>query len=147
MGLFDNMYGFNPNTIQTPTYPQARITTTPNPPLINPISSPTELPMVNGYESAMRYPMQPNSRIALFDANDDIMYIKQTDASGYPVITRYRFTRVEENPQNDVQYVTLDEFNKFKEELLNGQQPVRKSESTKSTAKRNGESKANDANV
>lgn len=55
MGLFDNMYGFNPNTIQTPAYPQARITTTPNPPLINPISSPTELPMVNGYESAMRY--------------------------------------------------------------------------------------------
>ncbi len=31
MGLFDNMYGFNPNTIQTPAYPQARITTTPNP--------------------------------------------------------------------------------------------------------------------
>ena len=147
MGLFDNMYGFNPNTIQTPTYPQARITTTPNPPLINPISSPTELPMVNGYESAMRYPMQPNSRIALFDANDDIMYIKQTDASGYPVITKYRFTRVEEKPQNDVQYVTLDEFNKFKEEMLNGQQPVRRSESTKSTAKRNGESKTNDANV
>ena len=147
MGLFDNMYGFNPNTIQTPAYPQARITTTPNPPLINPISSPTELPMVNGYESAMRYPMQPNSRIALFDANDDIMYIKQTDASGYPVITKYRFSRVEEKPQDDVQYVTLDEFNKFKEEMLNGQQPVRRSESTKSTAKRNGESKANDANV
>lgn len=147
MGLFDNMYGFNPNTIQTPTYPQARITTTPNPPLINPISSPTELPMVNGYESAMRYPMQPNSRIALFDANDDIMYIKQTDASGYPVITTYRFARVEEKPQNDVQYVTLDEFNKFKEEMLNGQQPVRRSESTKFTAKRNGEFKANDANV
>lgn len=147
MGLFDNMYGFNPNTIQTPAYPQARITTTPNPPLINPISSPTELPMVNGYESAMRYPMQPNSRIALFDANDDIMYIKQTDASGYPVITKYRFARVEEKPQNDVQYVTLDEFNKFKEEMLNGQQSVRRSESAKSTAKRNGESKTNDANV
>lgn len=75
------------------------------------------------------------------------MYIKQTDASGYPVITKYRFTRVEENPQNDVQYVTLDEFNKFKEEMLNGQQPVRRSESTKSTAKRNGEFKTNDANI
>ena len=147
MGLFDNIYGFNPNTIQTPAYPQPRITTTPNPPLINPISSPTELPMVNGYESAMRYPMQPNSRIALFDANEDIMYIKQTDASGYPVITRYRFSKVEEKQQEDVKYVTLDEFNKFKEEMLNGQQFIRKSESSKSTAKRNGESKTNDANV
>lgn len=112
MGLFDNMYGFNPNTIRAPTYPQARISTTANPPLINPISSPTELPMVNGYESAMRYPMQPNSRIALFDANEDIMYIKQTDASGYPIITKYRFSKVEDKSQNDVQYVTLDEFNK-----------------------------------
>lgn len=147
MGLFDNMYGFNPNTIQTQTYPQTRISTTPNPPLINPISSPTELPMVNGYESAMRYPMQPNSRIALFDANEDIMYIKQTDASGYPVITKYRFSKVEDKPQNDVQYVTLDEFNKFKEEMLNGQQFVRRSESSKSTAKRNRESKADDADI
>lgn len=67
MGLFDNIYGFNPNAIQAPSYPQTRISTTPNPPLINPVASSTELPMVNGYESAMRYPMPPNSRIALFD--------------------------------------------------------------------------------
>ena len=147
MGLFDNIYGFNPNAIQTQSYPQTRITTTPNPPLINPVASSTELPMVNGYESAMRYPMPPNSRIALFDANDDIMYIKQTDASGYPIITKYRFTKVEDTPQQSEQYVTLDEFNKFKEEMLSGQQSIRKSESTKSTSKRNGESKGNDANV
>jgi hypothetical protein len=150
MGLFDNFYGgFNPNVIQTQTVPQMRMT--PNPPSITPIQAPqpVELPRVNGYDGALRFPLGPNSRIALFDGNEDIMYIKQTDAGGYPTVTRYRFTPEEQTTSDGQQYVTLDEFNKFKEEMLNGQQFIRESaEPIKpSSSNRNGQSKRNGADV
>lgn len=43
---------------------------------------------VEGIEGAKAYWMPPNSEMPLFDANDDkTMYIKTTDATGYPTIT------------------------------------------------------------
>ena len=83
-----------------------------------------QLIKVNGIESAKAYPTQPNSMYALFDENDDVMYIKSTDASNYPTIRRFRFTEEKEEASSPT-YVTVDEFNKFKEELLNGKQFVR----------------------
>lgn len=38
-----------------------------------------ELIRVNGLQGAQTYQMAPNSTVALFDGNSDIMYIKQTD--------------------------------------------------------------------
>ena len=149
MGLFDNFYGgVNPNVIQTQTIPQMRMT--PNPPSLAPIQTPqpVELPRVNGYDGALRFPLGPNSRIALFDGNEDIMYIKQTDAGGYPTVTRYRFMPEEQTTNSGQQYVTVDEFNTFKEELLNGQQLIRESsEQTSRNSNRNGQSKRNGSDV
>lgn len=150
MGLFDNFYGgFNPNVIQTQTVPQMRMTSTP--PSITPIQTPqpVELPRVNGYDGALRFPLGPNSRIALFDGNDDIMYIKQTDAGGYPTITRYRFAPDDQSVKSGQQYVTMDEFNKFKEDLLNGRQFIRESSDStnRGTGNRNGQSKRTGADV
>lgn len=150
MGLFDNFYGgFNPNVIQTQTVPQMRMTSTP--PSITPIQTPqpVELPRVNGYDGALRFPLGPNSRIALFDGSDDIMYIKQTDAGGYPTVTRYRFAPDEQPANSGQKYVTMDEFNKFKEDLLNGQQLIRESSDStnRSTNNRNGQSKRTGADV
>ena len=79
---------------------------------------------VNGIEGAKQFPMAPNSRIALFDVNEDIVYIKTTDAGGYPGIRMFRMTEVSEAPDTNPQYVTMEEFRKFKEELLNGKQSV-----------------------
>lgn len=147
MGLFDNFYGgFNPNVIQTQTFPQMRMT--PNPSTITPVQpQQVELPRVNGYDGALRFPLGPNSRIALFDGNDDIMYIKQTDAGGYPTVTRYRFTLDEQTANLEKQYVTIDEFNKFKEEIINGQQLIRKSAEPANYNSRNGQSKRNGTDV
>ena len=92
-----------------------------------------QLTRVNGLDSAKAFPTVANAMYALFDENDDILYIKQTDASNYPTIKRYRFVLEEEKPVVPVQYVTVEEFNKFKEELLNAKQSVRaESGSTKS---------------
>lgn len=82
-----------------------------------------QLRSVNGIEGAKQFPMAPNSRIALFDANEDIVYIKATDAGGYPSVRSFRMTEITETPK-ETQYVTLEEFNKFKQEILNAKQFV-----------------------
>lgn len=127
MSIFDTLYGFNPNVIQTPNYSLSRPSTT-SIPTINPVGVSTDLIGVDGDNGAKQFSMRPNTRVPLFDIHDDIMFIKSTDSNNYPTIKKYRFTEiVEESPINTQQYVTIDEFNKLKEELLNGQQSIRES--------------------
>ena len=93
-----------------------------------------QLPKVNGMESAKAYPTAPNSVVALFDANDDVMYVKSTDASNFPTIRRFRFYEESEQKAEESKYVTIEEFNKFKEEVLNAQQFVWKPTTSADTA-------------
>lgn len=88
-----------------------------------------QLLKVNGIEGARAYPTYPNSTIALFDANEDYMYIKTTDSGNYPTIDTYKFTKVlPEAPQELTNnFVTREEFLKFREEILNAKQSVSKS--------------------
>lgn len=82
---------------------------------------------VTGMEGAKAYPMNPNSVVPLFDADRDVMYIKRTDAGGYPTIAAYQFTPVQEAaPSASPEYVTRQEFEEWKEMMANGKQPVRK---------------------
>lgn len=81
---------------------------------------------VTGMEGAKAYPLAPNSMIPLFDADSDVMYVKQTDAGGYPSIQAYRFTPIQETPAQQPEYVTRQEFEELKEAILSGKQPVRK---------------------
>ena len=69
--------------------------------------------------------MPPNSSVALFHESEDILYVKTTDGAGFPTIKTFRFEPYEEPKVEFEKYVTLDEFNKFKEEVLNGKQSVR----------------------
>lgn len=146
MGLFDNT-AFNPYGYMAP-YQRPIV---PNPPQIN-VAQPQQsrdLEKVNGIESARQYQMPPNSRVALFDTNDDIFYVRETDASGFPTIRAFRFVEVQDaKPDSDQpQYITREEFNKFKEEVLNGQQPVQFKSDYTSGKSKSGKSKANDATV
>ena len=83
-----------------------------------------KLKRVNGLDSAKAYPMAPNSEVALFEENDDVMYIKMTDSNNFPSLRKFRFVEEPLEVPNKEQYVTLDEFKKFKEELLNAQQSI-----------------------
>lgn len=47
---------------------------------------PQNLIRVNGLEGAKAYQMSANSTVALFDANNDLMYVKSTDGAGFPSI-------------------------------------------------------------
>lgn len=101
---------------------------------------------VNGIESAKAYPMNPNSRVFLFDTNEDIFYVKETDSSGFATLKIFEFKEVKEKQKtSEPEYVTLEEFNKFKEELLNGKQFIRKEPNgSKSDNKQYPASKGND---
>ena len=80
---------------------------------------------VTGLDGAKAYPTMPNSRLILFDTTADVFYCKETDSNNFPTIKTYTYTEVKPTSNVDSQYVTLEEFNKFKEELLNGEQFVR----------------------
>ena len=85
-----------------------------------------QLIKVNGVEGARAYQMTPNSSVALFDTNEDLIYIKSTDGAGFPTIDTYRFNRVEEKPVPEVEYVSkeemMEEIEKLRKEIKNGKQ-------------------------
>lgn len=88
---------------------------------------------VNGIDGAKAYQMTPNSTVALFDSNEDIMYVKSTDGAGFPQIRRFKFVEMQESQTKqaeNVDFVSREEFENFKKEIMsNGKQSVRKSES------------------
>ena len=146
---FNDLFGFNPNAIQYPTSYQTprtlNLTTTP---YQYQLQQMPKVEYVNGVDSVKQFATQPNTMGVAFDANEDIFYIKVTDASNFPVIKKFRFEEVvdEQLPSKlEAKYVTMEEFNAFKEALLNGEQFKGTSKSSKSANKSAG--KAIDADV
>ena len=80
---------------------------------------------VSGIESVKAYQTMPNSYIVLFDANEDVFYLKTTDTSNYPTIRVFNFTEQKSSKIETSEYVTMDEFEQFKKEVLNGKQSIR----------------------
>jgi hypothetical protein len=92
-------------------------------PYINPTvqsTTQTSLTRVTGIDGAKAYQMPANSTVALFDNNDDLMYIKTTDGAGFPTIRCFEFKeRVAETAQNvsNTEFVSKAEFEQFKKEV------------------------------
>ena len=67
---------------------------------------------VTGIEGARAYQLPPNSCMPLFDQTNDILYVKTTDAAGYPTVKTFRFEPYEH--QIDVKplpdYISRSEF-------------------------------------
>lgn len=117
------------NSVQIPTLYPSNNTQIDNlyRPQASPMTISNQLTQVNGIESAKAYPTAPNSMYALFDSNDDVFYVKTTDASNFPVIKKYRFYEETEPAKEEAsKYVTVEEFEKFKKEMLDAKQFVSK---------------------
>lgn len=88
-------------------------------------TNPTLLPgqrllSTKGYDGAEKYPMPRDCQAAIFDSEEDYVYIKATDTNGGVSLKRYK---LEEDPIPRFEpgnYVTINDFEKFKEEVLNG---------------------------
>ena len=87
---------------------------------------PVDLIRVTGIEGARAYPVPPNSTVPLFDADRDVLYVKSTDAGGFPTIRAFAFAPLQDTQQQQPEYVTRQEFNALKEMIENGIKPVRK---------------------
>lgn len=81
------------------------------------------LPRASSVKEVDEAPLTTLNSEQVFLNQDDntIMYIKRVDSSGKVSTTRYRFYEDPEPTQqqiNDSRYVTIDEFNKLKVEIL-----------------------------
>ena len=93
---------------------------------------------VNGIDGAKTYQMPANSTVALFDCNEDIMYIKTTDGAGFPSIRTFNFAEITQNEKSSSSqdYISRQEFEEFKKELMNnGKQSISRSKSNLTTDK------------
>ncbi len=86
---------------------------------------------VTGIEGARAYQLPPNSCMPLFDQTNDILYVKTTDAAGYPTVKTFRFEpyeqQIEVKPLPD--YVSRSEFDTLSDkvdELLQARTRTRK---------------------
>lgn len=91
---------------------------------------------VNSIESIKTFPTEPNMRYVFFHAKEPIFYRVITDGNNYPDITTFRYH--EELAPQAPQYVTIEDLNKLKEDLLNEWQHIRNESATAGTTANTG---------
>ncbi len=84
----------------------------------------TDLQQTSGMSGASSIVTRPSSRIAVFDKDDDVMYIIATDLNGNKNIGRYRFYAEEEPKPEDI-FASKAEIRELKGEMDNVQQSIR----------------------
>lgn len=70
---------------------------------------------VKGENEAKNYPMAPNSTVQLWDSEDQVIYLKSTDASGMPSMKILDYTIRDRSGGN---YVTKDDLKALETKLL-----------------------------
>lgn len=86
----------------------------------------TDLTKVKGIESARMFPTRPNSRMPVFEEDDDVFYIISTDSANYKTIRRFRFIEEPIEVANESKFVTKEEFNTLKEMITDVQHSIQK---------------------
>ena len=109
-----------------------------------------DLPKVKGIESARQFPTIPNSRDVVFDEDEDIFYLIETDSSNFKSnIRRFRFYEETIEEANDAKYATKEDFTSLKEAIENVQQSIQQlteHNGSKQFKQRNNGSGKNEAN-
>ena len=85
------------------------------------------LSVKGGYEAAEKYPTPRDCDVAIFDEEDDYVYIKRTDTNGGVTTSRYALIEDPIPKFDPKRYVTVDDFASFKEEIINGINDLHKS--------------------
>lgn len=97
----------------------------------NPLPLNNQIIFVQGETGAKAYQIPNNTTVLLMSSENNEFFIKTTDSSGFPTIRKFSF---QEHPNQEQQpkqcscssyncqskdYVTQEEFNNFKKEILN----------------------------
>lgn len=83
---------------------------------------PNGLNWVQGEAGAKSWFVTPGSTVLLMDSENQRFYVKSADMNGVPAMRTFQYTEVGQAPQaapQQVQFVTVEEFNGFKTDILN----------------------------
>lgn len=117
--LYPNQFQFNPGNYSIPQQSS------------NPSNNSQGILWVQGESGAKSYLVGPGQSVLLMDSESSTFYIKSSDTSGMPLPLRiFDYTERTNNPQqvpptqehqiiDPNLYVTHEEFDKFKNEVLN----------------------------
>lgn len=103
-----------------------------------------QLNKAKGLEAAKVFPCGSSSTIPIFDEDEDVFYIKTTDAIGN--VTSVRVFEYKEKvilPPLDSRYVTVDQLNQFKNDIIGEIRNVQRVQQSNDST---GKSKANKSN-
>ena len=85
----------------------------------------TDLPQVIGSDGAKRYPTKPNARDAVWDKDENYIYVRQTDITGnITSITRLSYQEAPEPRMEDI-FVTKEAFESLRSEMNGGLSDVK----------------------
>lgn len=70
---------------------------------------------VSGLSEAQSYPAPPGTKVLLMDSQEDKFYIKENDFNGISTVSQYRFSKIEEPREKSENYITREEFDRWKE--------------------------------
>lgn len=80
---------------------------------------------VQGEAGAKSYLVAPGATVLLMDSEGSKFYLKSADASGVPLPLRvFEYKEIGKQETQPVAYVTREEFEKFKEEMINAKPTV-----------------------
>ena len=76
---------------------------------------------VSGENEAKSFPVAPGHSVILMNSESNVMYIKSVDLSGMasPIRIFDYYERGSEKQTEECNYITKEEFNKFKDDILN----------------------------
>lgn len=71
----------------------------------------------NSEADARAHPVAPGCSAQIMDRNEQIFYIKSTDASGMPIFRKFSYKEIIEQPAPSGDFVSRNEFNQLMEQL------------------------------
>ena len=80
--------------------------------------APQQVPTVSGIDGARTYKLGKGSSVALFDVNEDIFYLRQTDSNGNEMPLKIGHYKLEDAPKSETDYVTVKDFEALKAEIV-----------------------------
>lgn len=97
----------------------------------NPYQQYQQLPRVNGLEGAKAYQIMPNCTVALFDANEDVFYVKSADNAGFPSVRMFKFEEIQpQAPNTNSDYVSRKEMEEYVQQLIQPKSAATKARSS-----------------
>lgn len=132
-------YNYNPYAWSNPYAPQYQ----PQVPQMPPVQQQAAMQQGNGIRwvqgeaGAKAYPVAPGESAFLMDSENSMAYLKTTDQSGMPSMRYYSITEVspetvspKADPAPKVDYATLDDLNKLRDELKTVRKSIKSLQAT-----------------